>query len=94
LILCVLYTNTNEKDGNKPTWRYTDTGIMKIEPLAVYTPTEAQEILKISRSTFLRLIKNKKICARKIGGQYRILGSELLHVLTPRKRNLPSKLKS
>lgn len=57
---------------------------MNIEPLTIYTPIEVQEILKISRSTFMRLIKNKKIYAKKIGGQYRILGSELLRILTPR----------
>jgi len=57
---------------------------MNIEPLAVYTPIEVQDFLKISRSTFLRLIKSKKLYAKKIGGQYRIMGSELLRILTPR----------
>ena len=49
----------------------------------VYTPSEVQEILKISKSTFLRLIKDGKLKARKVGGQYRIFGSELLRVLQP-----------
>ena len=49
---------------------------------AVYTPEEAQGLLKISRSTFLRLIKKGILRAGKVGGQYRVLGSELLrHVL-------------
>jgi len=54
-----------------------------IENNMVFTPFEAQEILKISDSTFKRLVKNKKIKAAKIGGQYRILGSELLRLITP-----------
>ena len=55
----------------------------KILSNEVYTPLEVQEILKISKSTFLRLIKDGKLKARKVGGQYRILGSELLRVLQP-----------
>jgi excisionase family DNA binding protein len=55
----------------------------KILSTEVYTPLEVQEILKISKSTFLRLIKDGKLKARKVGGQYRILGSELLRVLQP-----------
>jgi excisionase family DNA binding protein len=56
---------------------------MEIEKFAVYTPLETQEILKISNSTMKRLIKSKQILANKVGGQYRILGSELLRLLTP-----------
>ena len=56
---------------------------MEIEKFAVYTPLEIQEILKISNSTMKRLIKSKQILANKVGGQYRILGSELLRLLTP-----------
>jgi len=54
-----------------------------IENNMVFLPIEVQEILKISDSTFKRLVKNKTIKAAKIGGQYRILGSELLRLLTP-----------
>ena len=50
---------------------------------AVYTPVEVQELLKISSSTFKRFMKNGLIRANKIGGQYRILGSELLRILSP-----------
>ena len=50
---------------------------------AVYTSVEAQELLKISSSTFKRFMKNGLIRANKIGGQYRILGSELLRILSP-----------
>ena len=49
----------------------------------VYTTTEAQKILKISDSTMKRLLKNGLIKANKVGGQYRILGKELLRVVSP-----------
>lgn len=49
----------------------------------VYTTTEAQHILKISDSTMKRLLKNGLIKANKVGGQYRILGKELLRVVSP-----------
>ena len=54
-----------------------------IQDAAVYTLNEVQQLLKISPSTFKRLIKNGLIRANKIGGQYRILGSELLRMLSP-----------
>lgn len=57
---------------------------MKIEDTAVYTPCEVQEILKISDSTFKRLVRDKKILTAKIGGQHRILGKEILRLLTPK----------
>jgi excisionase family DNA binding protein len=44
----------------------------------VYTREEAEALLKISQSTMMRLIKKGVIRAAKIGGQYRILGTELL----------------
>jgi excisionase family DNA binding protein len=59
---------------------------MKTKPIevnGVYTPNEVQEILKISPSTFKRLIRHKKILASKVGGQRRIMGSELVRILTP-----------
>jgi len=49
----------------------------------VYTTTEAQHLLKISESTMKRLLKNGLIKANKVGGQYRILGKELLRVVSP-----------
>jgi excisionase family DNA binding protein len=55
----------------------------EIKPHAVYTTSETQEILKISESTIKRLLKKGLIRANKIGGQYRILGKELLHILSP-----------
>ncbi len=55
----------------------------KIQPENVYTTQEAQDYLKISVSTMKRLLKNGIIRANKIGGQYRIMGRELLRLVSP-----------
>lgn len=55
----------------------------EIKPSAVYTTAETRELLKISESTIKRLLKRGLIRANKIGGQYRILGHELLRLLSP-----------
>ncbi len=55
----------------------------EIRPNEVYTTQEAQEMLKISNSTMKRLLKKGLIRANKIGKQYRILGHELLKILSP-----------
>ena len=55
----------------------------EIKSGAVYTTTETQKLLKISESTIKRLLKRGLIRANKIGGQYRILGHEILRVLSP-----------
>jgi len=55
----------------------------KIEKNAVYTTNEAQELLKISNSTIKRMLKKGLIRANKVGGQYRILGKELLRIVSP-----------
>lgn len=55
----------------------------EIKPLEVYTTQEAQVMLKISNSTMKRLLKKGLIKANKIGKQYRILGHELLVLLSP-----------
>ena len=57
---------------------------MQIQENAVYTPKESQEILKISQSTMTRMIKKGFIRAAKVGKQYRIMGKELLRVLSPK----------
>lgn len=49
----------------------------------VYTTTEAQKLLKISESTMKRMLKGGLIRANKVGGQYRILGKELLRIVSP-----------
>lgn len=55
----------------------------EIKPLEVYTTQEAQKVLKISESTMKRLLKKGLIKANKIGKQYRILGHELLKLVSP-----------
>ena len=50
---------------------------------SVYTPKESQELLKISPSTMSRMMKSGLIRAAKVGKQYRIMGKELLRVLSP-----------
>ncbi len=55
----------------------------EIKEHAVYTTNEAQELLKISNSTIKRMLKNGLLRANKVGGQYRILGKELLRILSP-----------
>ncbi|KKW29575.1 MAG: hypothetical protein UY73_C0013G0008 [Parcubacteria group bacterium GW2011_GWA2_52_8] len=55
----------------------------EIKENAVYTTGETQEILKVSNSTLKRLLKKGLLRANKIGGQYRILGKELLRMLSP-----------
>ena len=55
----------------------------EIRPNEVYTTAEAQELLKVSSSTMKRLLKKGLIKANKIGKQYRILGHELLRLLSP-----------
>lgn len=55
----------------------------EIKPYAVYTTGEVEKILKISNSTMKRLIKKGLIKANKVGKQYRILGLELLHLVSP-----------
>ena len=54
-----------------------------INPNEVYTTSEAQTLLKISNSTMKRLLKNGLIRANKVGGQYRVMGKELLRLLSP-----------
>ncbi len=56
---------------------------MEINENEVYTPKETQEILKVSQSTVTRMIKKGLIRTAKVGKQYRILGKELLRVVSP-----------
>lgn len=56
---------------------------MEIKKNEVYTTQEARKLLKVSPSTIMRLIKKGIIRTAKIGKQYRILGKELLRVLSP-----------
>jgi excisionase family DNA binding protein len=57
---------------------------VEIRENEIYTSEETKSLLKISQSTFLRLIKKGILRAYKVGGQYRILGKEILHLVSPR----------
>lgn len=57
---------------------------MEIKENEVYTPKEAQELLKVSPSTVTRMIKKGLIRTAKVGKQYRIMGKELLRILSPK----------
>lgn len=54
-----------------------------INPNEVYTTAETQKLLKISNSTIKRILKKGLLRANKVGGQYRILGKEILHLVSP-----------
>jgi len=56
---------------------------LEIKDNAVYTTAEAKTLLKISDSTIKRLLKKGLIKANKVGGQYRILGKEILSLVSP-----------
>lgn len=63
----------------------------QINENAVYTPKEVQLLLKISPSTFNRLIKGGSLPASKVGGQYRLLGKDLLQMFEGKtNRNTPN----
>jgi excisionase family DNA binding protein len=55
----------------------------EIKPNTVYTTNETQELLKVSSSTIKRMLKKGLIRANKVGGQYRILGKEILRLVSP-----------
>jgi len=55
----------------------------EIKENAVYTTAETKNLLKISESTVKRFLKRKLIKANKVGGQYRILGKEILRLVSP-----------
>ena len=57
--------------------------MQEINPKEVYTTQEAQDFLKVSKSTFKRFLKNGIIKAYKVGGQYRIWGDEILRLVSP-----------
>ena len=55
----------------------------EIGPNEVYTTAETQTLLKVSNSTIKRLLKKGVLRANKVGGQYRILGKEILRIISP-----------
>jgi len=56
----------------------------EIKPNEVYNTQEAQNFLKISKSTIKRYLKKGIIKANKVGGRYKILGRELLQLVSPK----------
>jgi len=65
---------------------------MEINEQEVYTPKETQALLKVSSSTMTRLIKTGLIRAAKVGKQYRIMGRDILRVLSPELEDQVGKL--
>ncbi len=57
---------------------------MEINENEVYTTAEMRQILKISQSTAMRMLKTGLIRAAKVGKQYRIMGKELLRLVSPK----------
>jgi len=57
--------------------------MVEIKQNQVYTTEEARDFLKISRSTIKRYLKKGILKANKVGGRYRILGRELLRLVSP-----------
>lgn len=56
----------------------------EIKSNKIYTPKEARDFLKVSESTMKRMLKNGIIKAYKVSGQYRIWGSEILILVSPK----------
>jgi len=56
----------------------------EINPDQIYTTQEAQDFLKISKSTMKRFLKKGIIKAYKVGGRYRIWGREILRLVSPK----------
>ena len=55
----------------------------EIKPNLIYTTEETRDFLKISESTIKRMLKGGIIKAYKVGGSYRIWGSEILRLVSP-----------
>ena len=66
--------------------------IKEIKEHAVYTTAEAQDLLKISESTIKRLLKKGILKANKVGGQYRIMGKEILRLISPELEKTSEKI--
>lgn len=56
---------------------------MEIRENEIYTLKETQALLKVSESTLTRMIKKKLIHAARVGRQYRIVGKEILRIVSP-----------
>ena len=56
---------------------------MEIKENEVYTHQELEVLLKVSASTVTRMLKNGLIKFAKVGKQYRVLGKEILRIMSP-----------
>ncbi len=56
----------------------------EIKSNEVYTTEETRDFLKVSESTIKRYLKKGIIKANKVGGRYRILGKEILRLVSPK----------
>ena len=65
---------------------------MEIKENEVYTPEETQALLKVSSSPITRMIKKGLIRTARVGKQYRIMGKELLRVLSPQLEDQVGKM--
>jgi len=65
---------------------------MEINEAEVYTTEEAQRYLKVSQSTMMRMIKSGLIQCAKVGKRYRIMGKELLGLVSPKLEDNVGKL--
>jgi excisionase family DNA binding protein len=54
-----------------------------INPDEIYTPAEIEKLLKVSKSTVKRLLKSGLLRSNKVGKQYRIMGHEILKMISP-----------
>lgn len=63
----------------------------EIKPYSVYTTDEAQQLLKVSKSTMKRFLKKGLIKANKLGRQYRILGKEMLRIVSPQAETIAAR---
>ena len=64
----------------------------EIKPNQVYTTEEAQDFLRVSNSTIKRFLKKGILKANKVGGRYRVLGRELLRLVSPEAEEKAAKV--
>ncbi len=65
---------------------------MQIDEGSIYTSEEARKYLKVSNSTIMRMLKKQVIQAAKIGKQYRIMGKEILRLVSPKLEDKVGKI--
>jgi len=61
--------------------------MVEIKPDELYTTGEVRDFLKVSDSTIKRYLKKGIISAYKVGGRYRVMGKEVLRLVSPKVEN-------